>query len=207
MAKAPLPGTVKTRLAPLLGHHGCAALQAELIRHTAAWVAQASDRTAVAYAPVRATDAITRLVPPGVELFAQHGANLGARMRSASARAAAGWAPASALALIGTDAPLLGPGNLLAAFAALAQADACVIPAHDGGYVLIALATPAAAPFDLPPTAWGGPQVLELTLGALARAGLSTAVLPAVADLDTPADALALRSDPNCPASLRALLA
>lgn len=36
MAKAPRPGTVKTRLHPLLGPQRCAKLQAELIRHTMA---------------------------------------------------------------------------------------------------------------------------------------------------------------------------
>lgn len=34
MAKAPRPGSVKTRLHPLLLPERCAALQAELIRHT-----------------------------------------------------------------------------------------------------------------------------------------------------------------------------
>lgn len=51
MAKPPRAGTVKTRLHPLLGPDGCAALQAELIRHTLAMTASHGTRTYLAYAP------------------------------------------------------------------------------------------------------------------------------------------------------------
>ncbi len=43
MARAPGPGACKTRLEPLLSADSCAALQAQLIRHTAEW-AHASGR-------------------------------------------------------------------------------------------------------------------------------------------------------------------
>lgn len=205
MAKAPAPGLVKTRLAPLLGDSGCVELQSQLIRHTVAWASDAADRVSLAYAPDDAGAAFAALVPPALALFPQRGADLGARLRAACADAAGRHT--GPLAVIGTDAPLLGPGHVRAAFAELeGGADACLIPAQDGGYVLIALATPNPAAFDIPAQAWGGPRVCALTLDALARLEMRTAVLPGLPDLDTPADALALREHPGCPRALQAVL-
>jgi glycosyltransferase A (GT-A) superfamily protein (DUF2064 family) len=126
------------------------------------------------------------------------------RLAHATARA---WDSRGPLCVIGTDAPLLGPEHLHAAERALRRgSDACLIPAHDGGYALIALARPTTAAFRLPAGAWGGPDVLELTVRALRTAGLSHTLLEPVADLDTPADALALRDDDRCPPAIRAAL-
>ncbi|MDE3132843.1 MAG: TIGR04282 family arsenosugar biosynthesis glycosyltransferase [Acidobacteriota bacterium] len=206
MAKAPEAGAVKTRLEPLLGPDGCAALQAALIRHTVSWAVGAADLVSLAYAPASAGLVLADLVPPGVALFPQRGPDLGARLRSACADVAG--RRGGPLAVIGTDAPLLGPNHLQAAFAALAGGvDACVIPAHDGGYVMIALAAPTPEAFKLPAVAWGGPHVFELTLDALARAGLRTSVLSRLPDLDDPADAVALREHPDCPPALIEALA
>lgn len=206
MAKAPVPGSVKTRLEPLLGDGGCAELQGQLIRHTVAWAPDAADLVSLAYAPADAGGVLATLVPPALALFPQRGTELGARLHAACADAAGRHT--GPLAVVGTDAPLLGPGHVRAAFAELeGGADACLIPAEDGGYVLIALAIPNTAAFDIPAGAWGGPQVFALTLDALARAGMRTTVLPALPDLDTPADALALREHPGCPRALQAVLA
>ncbi|WP_249010531.1 TIGR04282 family arsenosugar biosynthesis glycosyltransferase [Conexibacter sp. DBS9H8] len=206
MAKAPIAGAVKTRLAPLLGDARCAELQGRLIRHTVDWAVKAADVTSLAYAPADAGEALAALVPPAVALFPQRGVDLGARLRAACADVAG--RDVGPVAVVGTDAPLLGPSHVRAAFAELENgADACLIPAHDGGYVLIALAIPHPAAFDIPVDAWGGSDVFALTLAALTRAGLRAAVLPALPDLDTPADALALRQHPGCPPALQAVLA
>jgi glycosyltransferase A (GT-A) superfamily protein (DUF2064 family) len=145
-------------------------------------------------------------VPHGVCLFPQRDGTLGARLAHAAGRA---FDPRGGpLCVIGTDAPLLGPEHVRAAQGELRRGwDACIVPALDGGYALIALARPTPAAFDLPPRAWGGPEVLELTLGALHRARLSWRLLDPIADLDTPADALALRQDPRCPPAIRTALA
>jgi hypothetical protein len=204
MSRAPRPGEAKTRLQPLLGRAGAARLQAELVRHTAGWAAGAAP-TWLAFTPADAEPELAALVPAGVARFAQCGGDLGARMRAAS-----GYVLARAggpVAVVGTDAPLLGAEHLTAAEAELARGhDVCIVPAHDGGYALIMLAGDLPAAFDLPATAWGGPQVLELTRRALGGAGLRLATLAAVSDLDTPADARALREDPRCPAAIRQAL-
>jgi rSAM/selenodomain-associated transferase 1 len=204
MARAPRPGQVKTRLEPLLGAAGCARLQAVLVRHTAAWAAATASRVSLAYTPRHARDELAALAPPRTVLFAQHGRDLGARLAHAAARAHG----RGSLVVIGTDAPLLGAQQVQAARRALRRGrDACLVPALDGGYALIALARPAPEAFGLPADAWGGPDVLELTVRALDRAHLSHALLDPVADLDVPSDALALRMDPRCPPEVRAALA
>lgn len=201
MARAPRRGAAKTRLEPLLGPDGCARLQTELIRHTAGWVAGAAARTKVAFTPADARAEVAALVPAGVELLAQSPGDLGTRMAEATGRAT------GPVAVVGTDAPLLGPAQLRRAERALAEGhDACIVPATDGGYVLLALARHAPAAFALPPAAWGGPDVCELTQSALAAAGLRCAVLAAVPDLDVPADAIALLADPRCPSAITTVL-
>jgi len=205
MAKAPRPGAVKTRLEPLLGAAGCARLQTELIRHTAGWVTRAVDRTWLAFTPADAQTELAGLVPRRVRLFPQRGDDLGDRMRAASEFV---WRRhAGPLFVVGTDAPEVGPVHLGFAERALANgAEACVIPAIDGGYALIALARPTPAAFELPPDVWGGPDVLALTLAALDAAGRATALLEFVRDLDTPDDARHVAADPRCPPAIRQAL-
>ena len=205
MARAPRPGHAKTRLEPLLGPAGCARLQAALVCHTSHWARTTAARTWIAFTPADARAEVAALAPYGVGLFPQCDGNLGARLAHAAERV---FAPhRGPLCVIGTDAPLLGPEHVRAAQAELRRGwDACIVPALDGGYALIALARPALAAFDLPPAAWGGPDVLELTARALHRAQLSWRMLDPIADLDTPADALALRQDSRCPPAIRAAL-
>ena len=205
MAKAPRPGEVKTRLEPLLGRDRCAQLQAELISHTARWAVNATPRTWLAFTPPRARGELAPLLPGRVSLFPQAPGNLGTRLHDATHRI--GREHSGPLIVIGTDSLLLGPDHVAAAERELADGcDACLVPALDGGYALIALVRPAPEAFAIHPSAWGGPHVLSLTLAALERARLTTALLEPIADLDTPADALRLREHPRCPAAIRSVL-
>ncbi len=202
MTKAPRPGEVKTRLEPLLGREGCAELQRELIRHTAAWAAAAADHAWVAYSPQDARQEIAELIPCGTSMFPQTQGHLGRRLLHAVGVISQGFA--GRLAVIGTDAPLLGPHQMEQTFTALHTGhDACVVPALDGGYCLIGLGRPVGLPFHLPPDSWGGPRVLELTLKLLSGAGYRTAQLAPVPDLDLPADVHRLLASADCPVALR----
>jgi rSAM/selenodomain-associated transferase 1 len=205
MARAPRAGATKTRLEPLLGPAGCARLQAELVRHTSAWVTRSTRRTWLAYTPTDARVELAELVPSSVRLFPQEAGDLGARLRGAAQlvfRRHRG-----PLAVIGTDAPELGAPHLREADSALAAGhDASLVPSLDGGYALIALARPIPAAFDLPPEAWGGPDVLALTVNALQAAGHSYALLEPVRDLDTPTDAARIAVDPRCPPAIKRAL-
>lgn len=205
MAKAPRPGEVKTRLEPLLRADGCARLQTELIRHTAGWAVRAARTVRLAFTPHDAQADLARLVPKRVRLFPQRDGDLGARLLAATESACHGHH--GPLVVIGTDAPELGAVHLRFAEHALSRgADVCLVPALDGGYALIALARAIPAAFDLPTDAWGGPDVLALTIAALSAAGCTTALLDPVRDLDTPADAPYIVADPRCPPAIRATL-
>ena len=85
-----------------------------------------------------------------------------------------------------TDAPALDAAVLRAAHAALTGHDAVLVPAHYGGYVLIGLRRPQPRLFDGLP--WSTPQVLAITRERLREAGLRWAELPALHDIDEPAD-------------------
>jgi len=144
-------------------------------------------------------------VPCQVMLFPQTSGDLGARLEHATHRIFR--ERPGPLIVVGTDAPLLGLEHFEAASLALTGGhDACLVPALDGGYTLIALARPTPSACAIDAAAWGGPDVHKLTLQALRGAGLDAAVLAQVRDLDTPADALALLANPRCPPAVRAAL-
>ena len=181
-ARAPVPGEAKTRLIPMLGAAGAAALQRQLIERTLAtacavpaarvtlWVAGDPAHPFIVAAAARF----------GIPVAGQAGADLGARMHRAFVQTAA------PLVLIGTDCPQLRPDDLAAAAAALDRHDVVIQPATDGGYVLIGLARPQPALFES--IDWGGPQVLQQTRARIAVLGLRCVLRPALDDLDTPAD-------------------
>ncbi len=207
MAKAPQPGRTKTRLEPLLGPEGCARLQAALIGRAASLAARAATGGAfLAYTPAAAGQTMRRLVPAGTTTFPQRGDHLGDRLTAATATVMA--LRPGPLVIIGTDCPVLGPGHVRAAATQLG--DGCDVsygPAYDGGYYLVALAAPAPQLFDLPVSAWGGPEVLEQSLAAATAAGLTVGMLDPERDLDTATDAAAAVTDPRLPGNIARLLA
>ncbi|MDE3202636.1 MAG: TIGR04282 family arsenosugar biosynthesis glycosyltransferase [Acidobacteriota bacterium] len=202
MAKAPRPGHVKTRLAPLLGHDGCARLAAALLQHSVSVAVASGLEVTVAFDPPDGRAEIAALLPAGVGLEAQAPGDLGQRMAAAAARPLGQGHP---VVLIGTDAPTLTSASLLAAARELRRVDAVFGPAADGGYYLLGLSRPAPGLFALG-SRWGGPEVLDASLVAARRAGLSVSRLETRRDLDTPDDAAALAADERVPAGLRRLL-
>ncbi|WND39760.1 TIGR04282 family arsenosugar biosynthesis glycosyltransferase [Streptomyces sp. BB1-1-1] len=204
MAKAPVPGTVKTRLHPLLSPQRCGRLQAELIRHTLALATAHTPRTYLAYAPRDGEDAIGTTVPDGVRRLLQRGDDLGQRLAAAITDAFADGA--GPLLVIGTDAPTLTPGHLTAAFTALEDRDVALGPALDGGYYLIGLRAAHTSVFALPPDLWSTDRVLAATRTRARADGLGVRLLSPLRDLDTPEDAAALLPDPALPAPIAALL-
>ncbi|MDJ0382140.1 TIGR04282 family arsenosugar biosynthesis glycosyltransferase [Streptomyces sp. G-G2] len=204
MAKVPRPGTVKTRLHPLLGPQRCAELQAELIRHTMAVITAHTPRTYLAYAPDDGADALSAAVPVGVRLLVQRGEDLGQRLAAAATEAFADGA--GPLLVIGTDAPTLTADHLSAAFTALEHHDVTLGPALDGGYYLIGLRAPHTMIFALDPDVWSTDRVLAATRALADGEGLSVGMLRPLRDLDTPEDAAVLLTDPVLPTPIAALL-
>ena len=183
-ARAPIAGEAKTRLIPRLGAERAAALQGALIRkslHTAL----AADLGPVSLwcAPDCGHPTFIECAKTnGVQLFPQQGADLGMRM----ANAFSSLCRRGSAMLIGTDCPALTALDLRAAADALTENDAAIIPAEDGGYVLVALRRPVAALFAEMP--WGSSRIMAETRLRLRRAGLRWLELPVSWDVDRPED-------------------
>ncbi len=185
-AKAPVAGTVKTRLIPLLGAAGAAALHCRLITQALATArAAAPDELALWCAP-DTTHAFLQSVARqyGAVLYAQHGADLGARLAHACT---ATLQRASHAICIGADCPALTAQHLQEAAAALhAGDDAVFVPAEDGGYALIGLSRNLPQLFaDM---AWGGSTVMAQTRMRLREADLRWRELATLWDVDRPED-------------------
>lgn len=184
-AKAPVAGAVKTRLAGVLGSEGAVELHAALVRRALSTAAASRVGPVELWcAPDQHHAFFTRCASDyGVELHAQRGADLGARMARTFERA---HAAGRGLLLIGSDCPALTPQHLHAAATALASNDAVFGPAEDGGYVLVGLSQPVARLFD--GIEWGGPAVMAATRERLREAGARWHELPPLWDVDRPDD-------------------
>jgi len=184
-AKAPVAGQAKTRLIPALGAAEAAALAERLLAHALGAAAAAGFDTLELCATPDGGDALLQRLARqhGARLAAQGDGDLGARMQRALARAL--QAHGRAL-LMGSDVPALDAPRLRQAAAALDAHDAVFVPALDGGYALVGLRRPEPRLFE--GMNWSTPQVMAQTRERAMAAGLRWAELPALADIDTPAD-------------------
>lgn len=183
IAKAPLPGLVKTRLCP-----PCTPAEAARLAEAA---------LADTLAAVAATPAARRVLvldgrpgawlPRGVDVVPQRGGAFAERLALAFEDCGG---PAL---LIGMDTPQVTPALLEGGLAAVARGEAAYGPAADGGYWAIGLPRPdgrvfAGIPMSTPLTgARQRERLLEL--------GLHVHVLPPLRDVDTPADARAVAAE------------
>jgi rSAM/selenodomain-associated transferase 1 len=184
LTKAPRPGEVKTRLMPLLGAEGAAALQARFIKHALATIRRAGFKNIELHGDP-ASDPFLQFCADHYRatLLEQCPGDLGARMHHAFARAADG----SSVVLIGSDCPALTSRHLREAARALASgSDAVLVPVEDGGYALIGLARADQRLFE--GVAWGTSSVLEQTRERLRELGRRWTELETLWDVDTVAD-------------------
>ena len=185
--KYPEPGKSKTRLIPAIGATKAAEIQHQMSRQTIATARQFGHKT-LNDVEIRFTgataEAMATLYGTDLRYREQSGGDLGRRLRLAIDEGFCAGAPA--VVVIGTDCPALTVAHLGAAQDALAETDAVLGPAFDGGYYLIGLRQPQHALFE--GIAWSTNQVLRQTLDAASRAGLSVRLLETLADIDRPED-------------------
>jgi rSAM/selenodomain-associated transferase 1 len=183
LAKAPLPGLAKTRLASTLGPEGAAALQARFIERAVETARAAAIGPVMLWAaPDHEHPAFQTLAALfDVALARQPEGDLGARMLAAIAAA-----DGPAL-VIGTDCPALTAAHLAAAADALVGGiDVVVLPVEDGGYALIGMREPQPRLFaDM---AWSTSGVMAETRRRLTRLGLSWREPARLWDVDVPED-------------------
>jgi len=183
-AKAPVAGAVKTRLIPLLGAEGAARLAATMLGATVAHAIDAGMGVPeLCVTPGPDDPAWSGLLPDNVRLTDQGPGDLGQRLRTTARRVIAAG---ERLLLIGTDCPALDGALLAAAAARLQTHDAVLLPAEDGGYVLLGLKHFDPSLFDA--IAWSTATVAQATRARIAALGWSLFIGQTLRDVDEPAD-------------------
>jgi glycosyltransferase A (GT-A) superfamily protein (DUF2064 family) len=184
IAKAPVPGRVKTRLCPPCTPHQAARVAEAALRDTLDAGAAFPRRTLVLSGDWP--------VPEGWSTVAQRGHGLGQRLAAAYEDTAR---PGVGSLLVGMDTPQVRRRLLARAASMLDGCDAVLGPAEDGGWWALGLRDPAAAEVlrDVPMST---ADTCALTLEAL---GGRVTLLPVLRDVDTAADAHAVAR--GCPGS------
>jgi rSAM/selenodomain-associated transferase 1 len=185
-ARAPVAGAVKTRLIPRLGAEGAAELHRLLVQRALATARDANfGRTVLCCAPDVSHPFFQRCAGDyGAELRVQTGDGLGERMYRALSE---GLDAASCVLLIGSDCPALSVAILHAAADALAGgSDLVLVPAADGGYVLIGARKIDRAVFE--DVNWGTASVMQQTRARIRDLGWAWRELPVLWDVDRPED-------------------
>lgn len=187
LAKAPVPGSAKTRLIPALGANGAARAQRQFIGQTLHTAQQSSLGNITLWCAPDAKHRRFRALQKHFDLscMSQPEGDLGERMRLCAEDHFV-QTPDEPLLIIGTDCPVLSPRHLQEAARRLQEHDACLIPAEDGGYVLLGLRKMIPEVFSN--MEWSTSRVLTQTLERIAQAKATVSLLPTLWDVDEPAD-------------------
>lgn len=192
-ARAPVPGRVKTRLIPALGEEGAAELHAALLQQTLKTASQLEDSAIQLYCQPDTHHPLFRQAADRYKLIlhSQQGNDLGERMANAFTDNLSNYRKTL---VIGCDCPAFTPDDLRAAIETLDDQDAVIVPAHDGGYVLLGLRI--FSPLIFIDIDWSTERVYEQTVRQLDSAGLRWRALEPKQDIDRPDDLI------HCPEHL-----
>ena len=188
VAKAPVPGLAKTRLAASIGPDAAADLAAAALLDTLTAVRDADVAARIValtgdLGSARRAEELEVLLA-GCVVIAQRGDALGERLAAAH-RDAGDLAPGPVLQ-IGMDTPQVTPSLLTAAARELARdgVDAVYGPATDGGWWALGLAEPHRASF-LAEVVMSRADTGERTLAGLQTIAPTVSELVALTDVDT----------------------
>jgi len=184
MAKAPVPGHVKTRLNPPFTPEEAVDLYRCFLQDRIRTLNRLKgiDR-AIAFTPADARDMFIPFSQNGIRLFSQKGKDLGERLNTIFVEKLAGGY--DAVSIIDSDTPDLPQSTIQESFRRLlsVQADVVFGPCYDGGYYLVGMRKPHPELFDDIP--WSTATVLSKTLEKAKQLHVKTDLLPWWNDLDT----------------------
>jgi len=192
VAKAPVAGLAKTRLAATIGADAAADIASAALLDTLEAATASGAGTLVAFTGDVARAARRSEVEAALSaatVFDQRGDGLGARL--AAAHADAHELVGAPVLQVGMDTPQLTGALLADALDAARTHDAVLGPASDGGWWGLAVVDPALAAV-LAEVPMSTDETGALTREALAGAGATVHLLPALRDVDTWADAVAV---------------
>lgn len=183
-AKAPVAGQVKTRLVPHIGAETAAQFQHLMIQHTVSTAVHGALCPVQLFCtPDTAHPLFQQLrMDYPLALHVQQGEDLGERMFNAANQA---MEKSRQVVIIGCDCLQLSERVLNQALTALSAngEDAVVIPAYDGGYVLIGMNRLDYRLFRA--IDWGTERVMDQTRQALRQLSWSWRELPMLRDVDS----------------------
>jgi uncharacterized protein len=184
-AKAPVPGSAKTRLIPALGEIGAARLAHKMLLATIAEAEAARLAIPELCATPHPYDPEWQPFLPKSEIrYTDQGeGDLGERLARAARRVIL---LGERILLIGTDCPALDRHRLRAAAEALLSHDAAIHPTLDGGYALLGLRHFDPSLFS--GIGWSGPDVAADTIARIEALGWSLCVGETLRDIDEPED-------------------
>lgn len=191
-AKLPAAGFAKTRLIPALGAEGAARLAQQMLHHTVREALAAAVGTVELCVTPSPDEPEWRQqkLPHEVSWSCQGEGDLGDRLSRAARRT---LQSGESILLIGTDCPVLNAKQIKIAAQALSHSDAVLIPATDGGYVLLGVNQFHEALFNT--IAWSTATVSAETIIRMKHLKWSIALLPACHDIDEPSDLAHLPQD------------
>lgn len=183
LTRAPIPGQAKTRLIPALGAEGAATLQRWLLQRTVAMalVADVGPVSLWCAGDPRHPDFAQCRAFGSVAVRHQPEGDLGARMLAALRES-----PTAATLVIGTDCPALTAAHLRAGAQALDGNEVVLLPAEDGGYVLVGATRPLPELFA--EVDWGTDRVMAQTRQRLVTLGVRWSEPATLWDVDRPED-------------------
>jgi rSAM/selenodomain-associated transferase 1 len=146
MAKAPRPGTVKTRLSSAIPVDGVTDLYRCLLDDTLTLAHSLPDVKVAIMCPESDVDELAQFAGRKAVIVAQQGSGLAAGLTSVFAHFAADGG--ERVIAFNSDSPHLPPSVLAGAFETLSAHDVVVGPTHDGGYYLVGAKTAHPTLFD-----------------------------------------------------------
>ncbi len=183
LAKAPVPGRVKTRFVPPLTHEEAAELARACLHATLRRFVPAIDAPFTLFLDGAADRALRELTASlAVPIVPQADGDLGARLRSAFQSLRDGGATATVA--IGSDSPTLDPARIAEAIIALDAHDVVIGPTEDGGYYLVGVRGNRDGIFEGIP--WSTDEVAGVTLTRAREHGLAAHQLSPWYDVDNP---------------------
>jgi rSAM/selenodomain-associated transferase 1 len=191
MAKAPIPGTVKTRLARRIPVEAVTELYRCLLDDTMALAHSLGTVEVAIMCPASDVEALTQVAHGAVRVVAQTGEGLAAGLTSVFAHFTS--AGQQRVVAFNSDSPHLPPSILSSAFAMLTDHDVVVGPTNDGGYYLVG--AKAAHPKLFDGDGMGTKSALDALLARARRLQLSTGFTEPFYDIDVEGDLTQLAAE------------
>ena len=190
-AKYPARDKAKTRLQPALGIDGAAHMARRLLLHSIEQALESDFAVELCVSPAPTDPCWQSLdLPNSLQWSAQIEGDLGMRMLAASLRVLESF---EKVILMGTDCPSLTSERIQLAVHKLDQYDAVMVPATDGGYVLLGFKQSDSSLFS--DISWSTSSVADVTKQRIAALGWTLALFPALNDIDEPEDLKHVPSD------------